>query len=64
MKINKKHLLYIILILTSSCKNKTTYESNLVNKIDTTFICDLNENIEIINQIDDAKLYIRSSLSH
>jgi hypothetical protein len=56
MEINKKHILYIVLILIiSSCKNKIIHDGDPINNIDTIFICNLKENIDIISQVDDAK---------
>ena len=48
----------LLLVTFASCitdnKESKSSTSNLINAIDTTFICDLEENIDVIQNIDDA----------
>lgn len=60
MKRVKKVIIFLILgVCVLSCKNsskeKHSMKSDRFSNIDTTLICNLEENIEVIQNIDDAK---------
>lgn len=50
----KLFLCFSLLIILLSCKNTTKHNETTITTVNTLFICNLNENKEIISQIDDA----------